>query len=142
MKRFLKHVSYFVAANLIALTTAAHAADPNTWNGDKIIANCAYPNTKAKVTSTSLEQFMRAQNCYGYVRGSGDALIGAGACLPPQVTTQQLIDVAVKFLRENPQHRHEHATAIFMDAWGTAWPCKESKHEPDQQQFTPSPKAY
>jgi hypothetical protein len=56
----------------------------------------------------------------------GDGFISAGTCLPSTVTTQQLVDVAVKYMQQNPQHRNEYAADIFQVSWAAAWPCKDA----------------
>jgi hypothetical protein len=119
-------LALFVAV-IMALSKAG-AAEPSPWNGDKIISDCRLEKLK------TADQTMRAFMCYGYVRGVGDGYFNVGACLPREVTTQQLIDVAVKFLRNNPQHRHLYAADIFMAAWGEAWSCKQE----EKPQFKPS----
>jgi hypothetical protein len=128
----MKRLLLAAVAACVLTADASHAA--NSWNGEKIIATCAVPTGKSK---DDPKAWMRATECYGYVRGSGDAFIGSGACLPAAVTTQQLVDVTVKFLRNNPQHRHLDAIQIFVESWGEAWPCQEEKQQ-EQQQFKPS----
>jgi len=44
-------------------------------------------------------------------------------CTPPDVTNQQLLDVALKYMRDNPAERHRSSTELFLAAWLNAWPC-------------------
>jgi hypothetical protein len=106
-----------------ALLSAAKAAEPSPWIGDKIVSDCR--SDKLRTT----DQAMRAFMCYGYVRGVGDGYFNSGACLPREVTTQQLIDVALLYMKKNPQHRHLYAADIFMAARGEAWSCPQEKPE-------------
>lgn len=44
-------------------------------------------------------------------------------CPPPGITSGQAADVATKFLRDNPQGRHERASNLIAQAMKAAWPC-------------------
>ena len=45
-------------------------------------------------------------------------------CAADNVTLQQSIDVFVKFLRDNPNHRNNTSRVLFAVAMGKAFPCK------------------
>jgi hypothetical protein len=78
-----------------------------------------------------------AIHCWGYLEGliAGyhegvafwDALMGiAGAsdlCIPPQVSSAQLVAVAVAALRASPQTLHTSAARLALTAIKTAFPC-------------------
>ena len=60
--------------------------------------------------------------CRGYILGAADfygtyaAEMGASSCLSETVTTQQLIDVVVKYLRDHPEKRHAPASYAVIAA--------------------------
>jgi hypothetical protein len=51
----------------------------------------------------------------------GDQL--AGNCVPPSVTYQQLIDVAVRYMQDNPGIRHESARTLVWQSFNETFPC-------------------
>ncbi|MFG6559243.1 Rap1a/Tai family immunity protein [Sulfitobacter sp. 1A15299] len=54
-------------------------------------------------------------------QGSGS--INVGACPPPDVTFTQARDIAIRYLQNNPQSRHQDARLLLLDAYRTAFPC-------------------
>jgi Rap1a immunity proteins len=77
---------------------------------------------------------IEAVQCMGYVRGLADGLIlwkiarqdDAPVCIPPQAETQQLLEVAARFIRANPKTRHEEAGMLLGLAFLEAWPCNNA----------------
>jgi hypothetical protein len=71
--------------------------------------------------------------CLGYIRGAADAVmslhdLNPGAipvCMTGNETGEQLADVVVKFLRENPVERAANGGLIVTMALHEAWPCKK-----------------
>jgi hypothetical protein len=59
----------------------------------------------------------------GYVVGVHDALSGASVCTPTQVTVDQVIDVTLKFLRNQPEILHRGADQIVEQSLKAVWPC-------------------
>jgi hypothetical protein len=47
----------------------------------------------------------------------------AVVCIPA-VLAGQARDVVVKYLQENPAHRHEAGATLVMEALHDAWPCR------------------
>jgi hypothetical protein len=66
--------------------------------------------------------------CLGYLEGIGryDQLTGSVACFPQGVTTGQVKDVYVKFLRNNPEDLHRSAVVLFMQSMMKAFPCPKA----------------
>lgn len=72
-----------------------------------------------------------ASQCSGYVKGivdAEDALNSWGYtekhyCLPPKVTTQQLVRVVVKSIEEVPEYHHMSAGRFVLTALHAAFPC-------------------
>jgi hypothetical protein len=79
-----------------------------------------------------------AMACIGYVSGFtsgvefGTAFVEDKAgkkvrgpfCRPDEVENGQLIRVALKFIRDNPERAHQPTSWLLMDAFGKAYPCK------------------
>jgi hypothetical protein len=87
-------------------------------NGNDLYAYC-----------TASENFKRGI-CLGYIEGLADSIgvmqsISAAVvvCFPP-VSGGQARDVVVKYLQENPAHRHEAGATLVMEALHDAWPCR------------------
>jgi hypothetical protein len=67
--------------------------------------------------------------CDAYLSGIADAIEAQGrakaeACIPTPVTGTQLRDVAVKYIRGNPQSRQMKAGALTIKAFAAAFPCR------------------
>ena len=45
-------------------------------------------------------------------------------CIPPEAPNEQLRDVVVAHLRDNPATRHESARFLVWEAYREAFPCK------------------
>jgi hypothetical protein len=62
--------------------------------------------------------------CAGYVGGvidSNNALF----CFPPGVTKRQIINITIKFLRDNPKTRGMYAPNLVIKASRIAFPCND-----------------
>ena len=68
--------------------------------------------------------------CLGYVVAIADALgqgrpiNGLRACLAPDVTSGQMMDVVRQWLERNPARRHINGAALVVTALQQAFPCK------------------
>lgn len=94
------------------------AAGSAFLNGNDLYAYC-----------TGSDNFTRGI-CLGYVEGMADSIgvmesvsKAAVFCIPP-VSARQARDVVVKYLQENPAHRHEAGATLVMEALHDAWPCR------------------
>ena len=91
---------------------------PGFVNGNDLYAYCtASDNSKRGI-------------CLGYVEGMADSIglmqtasAAAVFCIPP-VLASQARDVVVKYLQDNPAHRHEAGATLVMEALHDAWPCR------------------
>lgn len=45
-------------------------------------------------------------------------------CLPRGVDTGQMYEVALAYIRANPQTSHNAAFAMILDSWRSAFPCR------------------
>jgi hypothetical protein len=122
-----------LAVLLLGFTTASLAD-----TADELLARC---------TSTSGPDSMY---CIGYIKGFADTQLGRDIavyiarnsnvpveelrkapqgsymsyCIPDGVTTGRLVDVFVKFAKENPRGRHEVAPLMLVAAYAGAFPCQ------------------
>jgi len=102
------------------LTTTKHAGDTPVWNdhtgwydGNQLYRWCTGGDRSG---------------CLGYVTGVASvesALNAIAVCFPQAVTADQLRDVAIAYLRNNPAKRHESALVNVSSAFLEAFPCGE-----------------
>lgn len=67
-------------------------------------------------------------SCAGYVMGVADALEAIAwpsprSCRPKSVVAEQLIDLAIKTVKESPAERHRPAFDLIADEVVRLWPC-------------------
>jgi hypothetical protein len=108
-------------AAVFAICAVACTPVPAQWvDGNGLYSDCEKGNLK----------------CYGYIFGLIDALDlselltdkpplpKAKTCMPAEVTGQQLRDVVLEFLRDNPAKRHLAAAVLVAKALSDAFPCE------------------
>jgi len=82
------------------------------WDGNTLYASCI---TRGNAAS-----------CDGYIAGVADTLeMTRTICIPPRVTSGQLVDVVIKFLKDNPESRHYAGASEATIALGRAFPCQK-----------------
>jgi hypothetical protein len=119
-----------VMATVIMLTIATGARGGFS-SGNDLYANC-----------TSRGELFTA--CIDYVKGVLDAGAAEGSyfdsntpphystiagfrwCLP-DITLGQAVDVAIRFLRDNPERRHVGAAGLVAHAMESGWPCPSAR---------------
>jgi hypothetical protein len=94
--------------------TAAQAQRVSKVDGNKLLDYCT---SKATL------------GCDAYLDGIADGIEAEGrakavACIPKAVTTTQMRDVVVKYLRGNPQTREFSAARLATKAFSAAFPCR------------------
>ena len=70
--------------------------------------------------------------CLTYVMGAVDSYVGtsivnfgrAYVCIPPQVTNQQIANVAVMFLRAHPEMQDTNAALVVVQGISASYPCR------------------
>jgi len=78
----------------------------------------------------------KTYECVAYITGAVDAFNTTReanklkSCIPSGVTINQLKDVTVDYLRNNPIDRNGSASGQVFAATRKAWPCKESAVQP------------
>jgi len=59
----------------------------------------------------------------GYVMGVADSIQSVTACVPPSVTSGQVLDMVRNYLEANPAIRHFTADVIVTDVLKRTFPC-------------------
>ena len=116
-------VSGGVALALIAPVAPAGAAS-GLLDGNELLSRCS---------ESAAANPVQWGVCLGYVLGIADALdrgatiSGARACLSPDVTNGQLMDMVSQWLTRNPAKRHLNGATLTAAALQQAFPCKKSR---------------
>lgn len=124
-----------IAAVALLFPTLALAQDG--FSGNRLLAACEQGEILISTPDgTPTNANMReASICLGYIVGFRDGIeIGEQPasglpgkklyCEPPNVTHRQVMRVAVKWLRANPQRLHEPGAVLLAFALRDAFPCK------------------
>lgn len=112
----------------LALTLCAASASygqaplPSLTQGNQFYSRCQRPDT--------VEQSL---SCFGYFRGLVDGMnwaLSKSFCIPADVTYQQMTDIVLKYMRDNPEVRHWGMPAIYAWVAGFSFPCSLSPPPP------------
>lgn len=85
--------------------------------------------------------------CYVYMTAVSDTLAFMRDMAPDRfpicaqggITSKQLADVLVKYIRDNPKDRHLNAATVAALAWRDAWPCNYKEDAGAQQGWNDKP---
>jgi hypothetical protein len=118
LRRRLRHVAVLTAA--LSATTASGARAEYFETGRDLYQKCRTPGTASQVF------------CFGFVIGIADVmednpLDGRSACIPPDATIQQVTDVVIRFLENNPDIRDFTGESLTVQALSEKYPCKRPK---------------
>jgi hypothetical protein len=74
--------------------------------------------------------FTDAEYCSGYARGFVDGIAVANGttgtiCVPPAVTTEEIVRVVEKYMDDHPEDLHENRAYLMTSALLKAYPCKK-----------------
>lgn len=61
----------------------------------------------------------------GYIAGVSDAGQGGSHCIPTTVSLGQIQDMAINYLRKNPEIRNLSADVLLSMMLMERWPCKD-----------------
>ena len=105
---------FIVSAILWPVTTLAQ----QFYDGNALYGMCAAPP----------EATVQQSECAGYVTGVADTLVMTKQiCLPSRVIVREVVDVVIKYLRDNPAMRHYSAASDIGVALTDSFPCQNSK---------------
>ena len=127
-----------ICGALMALTiTTTNTAEQDTKNADYLLPYCKLAKEHPL---TSAGDAVNIGQCLGIVEGigqmfqllqeaqeAGTAELDPLLCtaIPAGITTQQLVDVVVKYGETFPELTHRPFTVLVMSAMRVAWPCKK-----------------
>jgi hypothetical protein len=114
----VRYLVMLVGALLATAWSGARAEYFET--GRDLYQKCKTPGTAAQVF------------CFGFVIGIADVmednpLDGRSACIPKEATIQQVTDVVVAFLENNPDIRDFTGESLAVQALSEKFPCTKPK---------------
>jgi hypothetical protein len=71
-------------------------------------------------------EYVRDGVAFGYVIGVHDALSGSVICSGDNVTQGQVINVVLKYMRQNPEVLDRSADQVVAAALKAVWPCADA----------------
>jgi Rap1a immunity proteins len=110
-----------VAILPLALTMPASAEDTDSAN--LILPQCKGFLVRESSPPPLRSEVFRQGLCAGFVAG----IVSAGPpnlCLPKEVTADQVVAVAIKYIEARPERMHENFGKLAQEAMIAAWPCK------------------
>jgi hypothetical protein len=95
-------------------------------SGNELLGLC-------KAQETSPTYYSDSSQCLGYIVGVADAMLDLSqsmpppgfVCIPGNVTVQQTVDIAVRYIDEHPQQRHLRGAQLVWGAIKVAFPCSQ-----------------
>jgi|HubBroStandDraft_2_1064218.scaffolds.fasta_scaffold48379_5 hypothetical protein len=127
----MKYMCVFMVVAVLSLQIP-HVVPPNTqdsisfFTGNDLLRHCEHSDASSSA------------RCMGYIVGAVDMIGGLqsssdrsgdemwrfrSVCFPKQMDVNQVTDVVVKFLKENPEKRHQPASMLITIALIKAWGC-------------------
>jgi CheY-specific phosphatase CheX len=114
MKRLLPVMLGLAAALTVPLTAEA-SGEFKTGSEIKV-------GLEGWVDKNSTE-YVRDGVAFGYVIGVHDALSGSVICSGDNVTQGQVVQVVLKYMRQNPELLDQSADRVITAALKAVWPC-------------------
>jgi Rap1a immunity proteins len=113
-----------LAAFLLTLTTIgvpAKAVD-FYWTGNAMLEAC-----RAAIQPNNNIHLFEEGECLGFFVGVSFVRPGLKpyACIPPEVTPEQMIRVVVLYFDQHPNRLHEDIRGVGLDRLSETWPCKQ-----------------
>ncbi|MEO5493084.1 MAG: Rap1a/Tai family immunity protein [Sphingomonas sp.] len=104
---------------MIGLAVMLAAAGPGWETGNSLLSDCQSDNPAKQAF------------CLGYVGAIGDwtqsdPRLGSRVCLPAGGVRSQMVDVVVKYLKDNPAERAKGASLLVVLALREAFPCPQT----------------
>lgn len=89
-----------------------------------------FPFQAWSITGNELKTFCNDEGlyvsgfCMGFISGVSEVLNSTGVtCLPTTVTFEQMRDIALDYIDENPHKRHQNAIVLILEASGQVRQC-------------------
>lgn len=107
---------------LLALSVALTVSLPAEAAGEFKTGNEIKTGLEGWVRDNSTET-VRDAVAFGYVIGVHDALSGSVICSGDNVTQGQVVQVVLKYMRNNPEVLDQSADRVITSALKAVWPC-------------------
>jgi Rap1a immunity proteins len=98
-------------------------------------AMACFQNPRASVAATIVIFWRQPVLLQEGTRGFKETIGGFRWCPPETITAGQAVDVATKFLRDNPAVRDAAASGLVAKAMYEAWPCRPLAGAPTVRAF-------
>ena len=100
----------------LAFVALASPASAQFFHGDELRQMC---NVRSEASIAYVSGAIDAAFFYQKLSGVKDRI-----CMPAGVKTDQLLDVACRYVETHPEHRHWIAADLVAESAAVAWPCK------------------
>lgn len=111
--------------SIVAAVTMAYGAAPMSAHAEFKTGNEVKIGLEGWIDKDSTE-YIRDAVAFGYVIGVHDSLEGVLVCSGDRVTQGQVIDVVLKYMRNNPEVLDRSADRVVAAALQNAWPCPKT----------------
>jgi hypothetical protein len=110
---------------VLALTVTAASENANgakfaPFTGDDYLTECT-------TTPQNTVEHIMAAYCTGYIEAAVSFVTlmnGQSFCMPLDTAAQDVIDVAVAFIRTRPDHKQYMSASVILTAVEAKWPCR------------------
>lgn len=121
MKVFTLAVSAAVWAGGVAAQERAHET------GGSLLAKCRTAQAGMSTGAGDMRDAVDAGTCVGYLLAAADAAASAGtreqACIPGNVSREQLVKAVTDYLAQTPEAREARAIESVRKAYAAAFAC-------------------
>jgi len=112
----------------LAVTVSPSKAQNREYTGNDWLEKCSADASKSESLANKADSWTNLGMCYGYLIAISDIVSiipeSLRYCLAQGVTMDQVRQVTLKYLRENPGKTHEPFVSLVLDALREAFPCK------------------
>jgi hypothetical protein len=110
---------------LVGLKTATGQTQEDVWySGNTFLSTCALAANLPSVGEITDAEVFAIRVCFSYVRGLDDGMgvLRTPFC-EPHVTNAQLLQILLKYIRDNPEKAHLRTAVLYLAAMEEAFPC-------------------
>jgi hypothetical protein len=131
MRTFLWSVVFLLISGCLV------AQDDWKGDGNSLLRKCSLDVRALDGEKLSSADIAEGAFCVGYISGIHDAdymvqmleehektTLMKHGCPPSNASTEQVVRVVVKYLRDNPERLHMPASVLVTDAVRSSFPCK------------------